>query len=191
MVLIDFLFTADTSARRFVMRAAACATLISLTALGHAQSRFEEEFDDEKKPWQEIAVQLPAAPAAENLIPFYVSATATQSFAVDGNSVTVGGDGVVRYTMVTQSSAGASNISYEGIRCESFEKKLYAFGRSDGSWSRSRRDQWEPIMRNAANRQHAALATEYFCQEKTIAGNAQNIVDRLRQQKSLAPHHSR
>ncbi len=191
MALIKFFFTDRTSARSRLLRAAACATLVSLTASGHAQSRFEEEFDDENKPWQEIAIQLPAAPAAENLIPFYVSATATQSFAIDGNSVTVGSDGVVRYTMVTRSGAGASNISYEGIRCESFEKKLYAFGRPDGSWSRSRRDQWEPIMRNAANRQHAALAMEYFCQEKTIAGNAQNIVDRLRQQRSLAPHHSR
>lgn len=191
MVSIKLLFTDKTSVRPYALRAAACATLVCLTTLGHAQSRFEEEFDDEKKPWQEIAVQLPAAPAAENLIPFYVSATATQSFAIDGNSLTVGSDSVVRYTMVTKSGAGASNISYEGIRCESFEKKLYAFGRPDGSWSRSRRDQWEPIMRNAANRQHAALATEYFCQEKTIAGNAQNIVERLRQQRSLAPHHSR
>jgi hypothetical protein len=191
MALIDFLFTNSTSARHRMLHAAACATLASLATFGHTQSRFEEEFDDEEKPWQEIAIQLPAAPAAENLIPFYVSATATQSFSIDGNSLTVGSDGVVRYTMVTKSGAGATNVSYEGIRCESFEKKLYAFGRTDGSWSRSRRDQWEPIMRNAANRQHAALAMEYICQEKIIAGNARDIVERLRQQRSLAPHHSR
>ncbi len=154
-------------------------------AVAHAQSRFEEDFDDEQKPWQEIAIQLPAAPAAENLLPFYVSATATQSFAVDSKSLTLGADGVIRYTLVTSSAAGAKNISYEGIRCQSFEKKLYAFGHPDGTWSRSRRDQWEPIVRNAANRQHATLAQDYFCQGLTVADDAKKMLERIRTQRTL------
>jgi len=108
----------------------------------HAQSNFEEEFDNQDKAWQEIAFQLPAAPRAENLLPFYVSATATQSFAIDAKSVAVGTDGVVRYTLVTTSASGAKNVSYEGIRCQLLQKKLYAFGHADGSWARSRRDQF-------------------------------------------------
>jgi hypothetical protein len=162
-------------------------TLLLATSAACAQSRFEEDFDDKDKPWQEVAVQLPPAPAAENLLPFYVSPTSTQTFAVDAKSVTVGADGVVRYALVARSPQGATNISYEGIRCVSFEKKLYAFGRADGSWSRSRRDQWEPISTGDANRQHAALAQDYFCEGKTVAGKAEAMVERIRWQRPLSP----
>lgn len=165
---------------------AAFIVMASAAAVAHAQSRFEEDFDDAEKPWQEIAVQLPAAPAAENLLPFYVSATATQDFAVDSKSLTLGADGVIRYTLVTGSASGAKNVSYEGIRCQSFEKKLYAFGRPDGTWSRSRRDKWEPIVRNAANRQHATLAQDYFCQGLSVADDAKKMLERIKSQRTLA-----
>ncbi|RZI41896.1 hypothetical protein EGT07_16500 [Herbaspirillum sp. HC18] len=164
---------------------------LAFAAGAHAQSRFEEDFDDKDKPWQEIAIQLPAAPQQENLAPFYVSATATYSFAIDTKSVTVGPDGVIRYTLVAVSDAGAKNISYEGLRCATYERKLYAFGQPDGSWSRSRRDQWERITGNAVNRQHAALAKDYFCIEKTIAGKAEDIVNRLRNDRPLSPQYNR
>ncbi|HYC43041.1 MAG TPA: CNP1-like family protein [Noviherbaspirillum sp.] len=171
--------------------AAAAAVLITLATASHAQSRFEEDFDDKEKPWQEIAVQLPAAPQQADLVPFYVSATATQSFAIDTRSLSVGQDGVIRYTLVAISDAGAKNVSYEGIRCATYERKLYAFGRSDGSWSRSRRDQWERIQSSAANRHHAALTKDFFCVEKTIAGTGEDIVRRLRAGQTLAPHSNR
>jgi hypothetical protein len=93
----------------------------------------------------------------------------------------------VRYTLVAISPSGARNTSYEGIRCETFEKKTYAFGHPDGSWSRSQRDQWEPIVRNAANRQHAVLAQDVFCDGPTVAGNRQTIVKRLRYAQPVRP----
>jgi hypothetical protein len=164
----------------------AAAAMTGAISIAHSQSRFEEEFDDVYKPWQEIAIQLPVAPRAEDLLPFYVSATATQSFAIDAKSLAVGSDGVIRYTLVSESSEGAKNISYEGIRCRSFEKKIYAFGQPDGNWSRSRRDQWEPIVQNAANRQHAALARDYFCESLTVAGNAEKMLERIRSQRPLS-----
>jgi hypothetical protein len=171
--------------------AATAAVLLTLAAATHAQSRFEEDFDDKDKPWQEIAVQLPAAPLPENLTPFYVSATATQSFSIDTKSLTLGEDGVIRYTMVAISNAGAKNVSYEGIRCATFERKLYAFGRSDGGWSRSRKDQWESISANASNRHHAALAKDFFCMEKSIAGSADDMIRRFRQNQPLTPYSNR
>lgn len=154
-----------------------------------AESSFEEEFDDTEKPWQEIAIQLPALPVTENLLPFEtISATATQSFAVDAKSLTTGSDGVVRYTMVSTSSSGAKNISYEGIRCHSMERKLYAFGQANGSWSRARRDKWETIPRHSTNNHHATLALEYFCDGRAIAGNAAEIVNRLKWQQPIQRH---
>lgn len=167
---------------------ACSAFAVFLTAFNpsHAQSRFEEEFDDTEKPWQEIAIQLPAIPSAEELIPFEtISAVATQSFAIDPKSLTVGSDGVVRYTLVSTSASGAKNISYEGIRCHSFEHKLYAFGHSNGNWSRSRRDQWERIPRHTTNNHHASLALDYFCQGRTVSGDAKEIIQRLKWQQPL------
>lgn len=161
--------------------------LLAGTSAACAQSQFEEDFDDKDKPWQEIAVQLPAAPRPENLAQFYVSPTATQSFAIDTQSLTVGADGVIRFTLVATSDAGARNVSYEGIRCVSYERKAYAFGQPDGSWSRSRRDQWERIAGYSNNRQHAALAKDYFCLGKTVAGKAEDMVNRIRSKKTLAP----
>lgn len=178
-----------------VLRVLATVTLLLAGTAAGAQSSFEdpfeEDFDSKDKGWQEIEVQLPAPPKPEDLLPFYVSATATQSFAVDARSITVGADGVVRYTLVATSQGGATNVSYEGIRCESFEKKLYAFGRQDGNWSRSRRDQWEAIRLNMPNRQHAALAKDYFCRETMVAGKAEDMVRRIRDQRTQTPHHYR
>lgn len=132
-------------------------------------------------------MQLPAAPQQENLLPFYVSAAATQSFSIDAKSLAVGTDGVIRYTLVAISQAGAKNISYEGIRCASYEHKLYAFGQPDGGWSRSRRDKWEPINDNAANRQHSALFRDYFCTGGGVAGNAEDMLRRIKNNKPLSP----
>ncbi|QDZ28914.1 hypothetical protein FAY22_13675 [Noviherbaspirillum sp. UKPF54] len=177
--------TSRSTARLF--RASSLLLLLTGVSAIHAQPQFEEDFDDQEKPWQEVAVQLPAAPVQDNLLPFFVSATATQSFAIDAKSVSVGADGVIRYTVVASSPAGAKNISYEGIRCATYERKLYAFGQADGSWSRSRRDQWERIGANTANRYHAALFKDYFCNEKSVAGGADDIVRRIRYGKTLTP----
>ncbi|HEY0846993.1 MAG TPA: CNP1-like family protein [Noviherbaspirillum sp.] len=171
-------------------RALVAVALLANIAAAHAQSQFEEDFDDQDKPWQEIAVQLPPVPKTENLVNFYVSPTATQTFAIDTNSLTVGTDGVIRYTLIATSDAGAKSISYEGIRCATYERKLYAFGQPDGSWSRSRRDQWERIQTHAANRQHAALVKDYFCEEKTIAGKADDIIKRIRHHQTLSTHYN-
>lgn len=158
------------------------ALQFAFSIAAHAQSRFEQDFDDEAKPWQEIATQLPAAPKAENLVPFYVSATTTLKFAIDSKSLTAGSDGVMRYVLVSKSAGGAENISYEGIRCESSEVKLYAFGHKDGTWGRSRHDKWEPIVEKTTNRQHAALARDYFCDNRVIAGSVEEILNRMRRQ---------
>lgn len=173
-------------ARAVLIRsAAALALCAALANLSHAQPSFDQDFDDQAKPWQEISIRLPAPPRTENLLPFEVSATATQNFALDAKSLTVGTDGVIRYTLVSTSPAGARNVSYEGIRCATFESKRYAFGHPDGSWSRSRHDQWQPIVRNAANRQQATLFKDYFCDGLTVAGSAEQMLERIRRQRPL------
>jgi len=128
---------------------------------------------------------LPAAPAKENLLPFYVSPQATMNFAIDAPSVIVTPDGVVRFTLVITSSEGARNVSHEGIRCKTGERKLYATGGADGNWSASRNNAWSQIRDVGANRQYAALYKDYFCDFGSVSGNAAAIVKRIRQKKTL------
>lgn len=105
---------------------------------------------------------LPAYPRASGLLPFFVSAASDFRFFVDAASLSVGGDGVVRYTLVARSPQGADSVSFEGMRCDTREVRGYATGRADGTWSR-RDTPWRKIESRSVQRWHNALAAEYFC----------------------------
>lgn len=126
-----------------------------------AVADFEEDY--ETRQWQEVEVQLPSAPKSESLLPFYVSAATENRFFVDGATLSVGSDGVVRYVLLVLSPQGGRNVTFEGMRCETRERRIYASGRQDGSWSKSRKNEWIRIQDVYANRHHAALFLEYFC----------------------------
>ena len=155
------------------------ALILSSVALAQTDSAE----NDQTKP--ESPVVLPAPVQKNNLLPFYVSPTTTMDFAVDAKSLSVTDEGIVRFTIVISNASGASNISYEGIRCSTGEKKIYATNQANGGWSLSRRDIWEPIIDRGANRHHAALAKDYFCNSGFVDGKAEVIVDRLRKKKTL------
>lgn len=138
-----------------------------------------------KEKAAEVEWQLPAPPDAANLLRFYVSLTTHQSFAIDAKSLTVDTDGVIRYTIVGTSSGGAKNVSYEGIRCSSFEKRIYALGHADGTWVRARDSEWQPIPVKAANLQHAELAENYFCKNGLVAGKADQILQTIHYHKAV------
>jgi hypothetical protein len=121
---------------------------------------FDSEFDE--KPWAELEVQLPAFPEQENLIPFQVGSISDTKYMIDGNSLSVGPDGVVRYTLLVISPSGARNISYEGLRCATAERRLYAFGRPDKTWSKARSNQWVRVL-GSSNNHHVELYSNYFC----------------------------
>ena len=123
----------------------------------------EQEEDGVPRQWQGLDVQFPAPPAKDALIPLYVSAATDNRFYIDGSSLSVGADQVIRYVMVVETPGGARNVTYEGIRCESKSRRIYGSGRLDGTWSKARNSDWVRILDAYANRQHAALFLEYFC----------------------------
>ena len=139
---------------------------------GDSYRAFESEFDENAKSWQEIQARIPPYPQAKNLVPFTVSAATRNAYFVDFPSVSTGTDGVVRYTVVIRSPAGAETVSYEGMRCENGERKLYAFGRSDGQgggeWSRNRFARWETIKERQQTSYQKELFYHYFC---TVEGH--------------------
>jgi len=138
-----------------------------------------------KAELQEGPVQLPAPPAMDKLLTYDVGPTSTMIFAVDPRSISVSDYVIVRFTSVIRSRSGATNISHEGIRCDTAEKKLYATGRADGSWTVPTNPAWRRIGDTVANRYHATLVEDYFCDGGTVAGTAETIVQRLRRQTPL------
>ena len=162
-----------------------CCSLASCSAQGQTRYAFEDEAD--KGPWQEAEVQLPALPDPANLLKLQVEAAATHRFAVDSKSITIGSDGVVRYTIVGTSPAGATTISHEGIRCAAFEAKVYAYGHKDGTWAPARRKNWERIVRGARNGYQDTLALDFFCEGLVQVGTVPEIVKRIRENQVLNP----
>jgi hypothetical protein len=138
----------------------------------------QDDFDG--KPWEVQKTQLPSYPKPENLLRVHVSPPTSFEFFVDTASVSVGQDGIVRYTLIARSTGGAVNVSYEGIRCLPLERKLYAFGGFDRTWSPARVPQWAPISRTQTNQQHAALAEDFFCPESGRVRTTEEAVQALR-----------
>jgi len=117
-------------------------------------------------------------PNPKTLVPFYVSQTTIFKFAVDTDSILIGADGVTRYIVVITSPSGSSQSQYEGIRCDSFQWRLYGTLMSD-VWKENPLSSWQEIKSNVANRYQAALAQGAFCnfnnQEKSIKTILQSL----------------
>ncbi|MDD3354438.1 CNP1-like family protein [Zoogloea sp.] len=160
------------------MRVVAVCVLPALAGCAALEKpAFEEQV---KAEWKEFEWTLPPYPVDADLIPFRPSAEATAAFFVDGRSLRVDPDEVVRYTLVIRSAGGAENVSFEGMRCETAERKLFAIGRSKGDWVPSRNDAWQRISDNALNRHHALLFKEFFCLPGSILPSREDILRNLR-----------
>ena len=141
---------------------------------------------EEEAPRQELEVEPPAFPKQEDLREFYVSAATTNKYFIDASTLTVGTDGVVRYVLVVLTAGGATNVSFEGMRCKDLGWKHYATGQSDSTWTKSRasRNEWRPVENKSVNRHHAALSRDYFCP----MGNAIRTADEGRNALRLGKH---
>jgi hypothetical protein len=164
-----------------VVLAVACCSFALMSLDAAAQWRkFEADFDDGSKTWKEIETQLPPYPKHDNLLPFDVGGLSGHRFFVDAPSISVGEDGVVRYTLVIKTRGGAVNVSFEGIRCESREQKYYAIGHPGGQWSRARDPQWQRIVVREHNAHHGQLYFNYLCEGIAPRRNARAIVYQLK-----------
>lgn len=154
-----------------------CALL--LAACGSTRSPQNEDTLEQSK-LSEREVALPAFPKQENLIEFYAGELTSNLFYIDPLSLSVDKEGIVRYTMVVKTSGGATNISFEGIRCETRQFRLFAIGRSDGTWTRARSGEWREIENKVVNRHHVALNRDYLCRGGSMIADAAEGIKALR-----------
>lgn len=154
--------------------------LLMLPFTVHAQwGQFDTDYEGEK-PWVELAAQLPTFPEAENLLEFKVSSATRNRHFIDAPSISVGEDKVVRYTVVVEAAGGARNVSFEGMRCATGERRLYAYGRPDGTWSKARDAGWEDIKFRSLLSYHKALYEDHFCPDGINVRNAAEAVRNLK-----------
>lgn len=154
--------------------------LLILPLTAYAEwGQFDFDFENEK-PWLELSAQLPPPPKPENLVEFNVSSATRNKHFVDTASIRVGEDKVVRYSVVIEAAGGAKNVSFEGMRCATGERRLYAYGQPDGSWSKARNTGWEGIKFRSLLSYHKALYEDHFCPDGINVRNANEAVSSLR-----------
>jgi hypothetical protein len=148
---------------------------------------------DQKPNWVENKVDtLPPLPKDSDLLAFNVSQNTPLTFSVDKTSITVGSDGVVRYTVVAASPAGARNVNYEGIRCDTYEWRRYASINEDGNgWDRGTAFDFRRIENGELNAYQAALYQDYFCANKLPVGTAKVIVNNIQYKRTQTSINSR
>lgn len=139
--------------------------------------------DDE---WKEAAFSLPAYPQDADLLQFESANPAYNTHFVDEKSLSIGPDGVVRYSLVVKTPAGVDNISFEGIRCEERQWKAYAFGRR-GEWVPARNPQWRTVARQSLEDFRFALYRDYFCPDGFPRRNTEEIVAFIKRQFQAGP----
>ena len=136
--------------------------------------------------WKEMGITPPAYPAAAGLIKFPSSWT-TSTVLIDGATLTIGSDNVVRYTLVIKTAGGAENVTYEGLRCETGQIRVYAFGRRDQTWVPARVSEWKPVQDTRINRHHFEFWRDVFCDGKVTEPRAQILKHVQRGGRERAP----
>jgi hypothetical protein len=111
-------------------------------------------------------------PNPKTMLPFYVSERTVFKFAIDTQSIQIGNDGITRYIVQITNPGGGTQTLYEGIRCESFQTRLYGTYEANGIWRENALGAWSAIQNNTPNRYQAALAQGAICnlssQEKSL-----------------------
>jgi len=135
--------------------------------------------------WKEEDLKLPPYPQDKNLLPFKLTgAPTTNRFYVDGTSLSIGADKVIRFVLVVRTLGNATTVSYSGMRCVTGEWKDYASGRANGTWAVNEGAKWERMTHRDLNNYQETLALDYFCYSGLtrggIMGDAKTLVSRLK-----------
>ena len=143
--------------------------------------------DPKEGPPPENAVALPAYPQQKDLLEFSAGPVGSHRYFIDKQSILVGADGIVRYSVVVRAAGGATNTTYEGLRCATRQKRLYAVGRADGKWVESKRSEWSEVRPWAPNEYQATLFTDFFCPGRLIVRDREAALRALQRGASRGP----
>lgn len=146
---------------------------------------FQENEGVEDYVWKEGENILPAYPKDSDLLE--VSGTANfpnYTYLIDGKSLTIGADDVIRYTIVVRSSSGSDNISFEGLRCNQLTMKKYAYGSVDRNGQKklvARNNlKWKPYRVSGVTGYADSLIKNYFCDHNGSTLKLHQIIQNIK-----------
>ena len=159
--------------RRSALVLAGAAALVACGTAPRVESEWEKR-TLQGKPAEEAAA-LPAYPQSANLVRFRVADAEGFRYFVDRTTLSVDEkESLVRYVLVARSSEGAQNVTFEGLRCQTAENRIFAVGQADGTWM-SARSGWRPI---SAPR-HLTLYRDFFCPQSEPIGTTADALRAL------------
>jgi hypothetical protein len=173
--------------RRGLRTVAACITSAAWF-VGAANAAYAGLFGSPEPP-VESEVQLPPFPNDADLLPFYVRATDPNEYFVDASSLAVGSDGIVRIALLVRSPQGAVSVRFEGFWCEASQRKVYAIGGVNRTWTKPRTVEWTLIGSGASGLHERVLARDYLCPNGIPIRTAREGIQALRRggHESLGP----
>ena len=133
---------------------------------------------DDPEDWKEGAVTLPPYPKDGDLLEVPLERRG-YDFFIDAKHLSVGDDGVTRYTLVIRSSSGAKNVFFEGIRCVSQTYRGYGYGSSDGTFHPLKQSEWRSVRAADAFGYRRELARFFLCDTTTLPFPAERVIDRI------------
>jgi len=155
---------------------ALCAGISACTS----NSKFIDTLDH-KKDWEAIQASLPAYPQPENLVEFDAGPATSLRYYIDTHSISIDEKRVIRYSLIIQSPQGANNVSFEGLRCETRERKRYAIGNdATRTWARAQISEWQPLEKTAQLHAQRELAKYYFCPRGLVTGSTAEAIRALK-----------
>lgn len=139
----------------------------------------EDELDDE---WREVSFTIPPYPQSDDLVEFEADAPgARHTYFLDLEHLSIGQDGVWRYTVVIETSTGARNVMFEGLRCGVREYKTYAVGSTTGKLQKVRTPTWRSAQMRGPMAYRTALINDYLCDDLRWPVPREKVVARFKQ----------
>jgi hypothetical protein len=148
------------------------AVLLAVTSAHAVRDRSQENqgnFEPEEA-FKELKVPPPAYPEDRNLIQFPVTPASRNRFSVDGSTLSVGEDKVIRFILVIDTPEKARNVSFAGLRCKTREWKDYAFGERDRTWRVDETREWRLIHDVNQNNYQYTLFKQFLCYGGVMSG---------------------
>ena len=137
---------------------------------------------EEPAPWKEQSMNLPPYPQEGNLVEFPMTA-GDYRYLVDTQSLAVGTDRAVRYTVVVVSTSGARSVFHEALRCDTGEYETIAYGRGD-SFQKMHDPAWhsssDASVSSAMGRFRKGLGSTVLCDEASRPRTPAEMVKHLR-----------
>jgi hypothetical protein len=133
--------------------------------------------------WREARTMLPAAPRTETLL--RIEAPRGQGgyeYFIDPDSLSLGTDGVMRYTVVARSPSGASTAFHEGMRCHDDTVRTFGYTGSDGIMRPIAGDQWRVFASRGSRGYQDYLRNVIMCDKNGHAWAPEKAVQALRAQ---------